>query len=196
MDASELGATIPSAPDVDHEVRWGAIKLADIVLRGVEETPPKVTIHLPPTPVVEQAPQLPAVKVSAKVQRPIKTGGPPQRPHAVPATPAPPKLKIMPSAARPSTPSAVTPTAARSGAMPPPPVPTKAKPKPKPKPTGVIKPPHVPKAQTGGMSVNDLRACRNALKKLKVHKNAMIFMQPVDPVRDHAPKFVSRCFRC
>ncbi|KAF8140663.1 hypothetical protein EV363DRAFT_1313061 [Boletus edulis] len=164
-------------------------KLADIVLRGVEETPPKVTFYLPPTPVVEQAPQLPPVKVLAKVQRPIKTGGPPQRTNAVPAVPVPPKLKIMPSAARASTPSAVTPTAARSGAMPPPPIPAKVKLKPKPKPTGVIKPPHVPKAQTGGMSVNDLRACRNALKKLKVHKNAMLFMQPVDPVRDHAPNY-------
>lgn len=183
-----LSINTPSAPDVDQEVRWGVIKLADIVLRGVEETAPKVTIHLPPTPVAEQAPQLPSVKVSAKVQRPIKTGGPPQRAHAVPATPAPPKLKIMPSAARTSTPS-VAAAPARSGAMPPPPVPTKAKPK--PKPTGFIRPPHVPKAQTGGMSVNDLRACRNALKKLKLHKSAMIFMQPVDPVRDHAPKSVS-----
>lgn len=180
-----------SAPDVDHEVRWGVIKLADIVLRGVEETPPKVTIHLPPTPVSEQVPQLPLGRVPAKPQRPIKTGGPPQRPHAVPATPAPAKLKIMPSAARPSTPSATTPAAvSRAGAMAPPPVPTKAKPKPKPKPAGITKAPHVLKAQTGGMSVNDLRACRNALKKLKLHKNATLFMQPVDPVRDHAPKFV------
>ena len=143
--------------------------------------------------MAEQVPQLPPVRVSAKVQRPIKTGGPPQRAHAVSAAPAPPKLKIMPSAARASTPSATTPTAiARSGAMAPPPVPTKAKPKPKAKPAGVVKPPHVPKAQTGGMSTNDLRACRNALKKLKLQKNAMLFMQPVDPVRDHAPKFVSR----
>lgn len=163
-----------------------------MVLRGLEETPPKVTIHLPPTPVAEQPPQLPLVKVPAKVPRPIKSGGPPQRVHVVPAAAAPPKLKIMPSAVRASTPSAVTPSAAaRSGGMPPPPVPTKAKPQPKPKPAGVTKAPHVPKAQAGGMSVNDLRACRNALKKLKLHHTATLFMQPVDPVRDHAPKFVS-----
>ena len=49
----------------------------------------------------------------------------------------------------------------------------------------------VPKAQTNGMSVNDLRACRNALKKLQEHKKAVIFRQPVDPVRDRAPKWVS-----
>lgn len=167
-----------------------------MVLRGVEETPPKVTIHLPPTPVAEQAPQLPLVRVSTKVQRPIKTGGPPQRTPALAVPSAPPKLKIMPSAARASTPSATTPAVvARPRVMAPPPVPTKAKPKPKARPAGVVKPPHVPKAQSGGMSMNDLRACRNALKKLKLHKNAMIFMQPVDPVRDHAPKFVSP-FRC
>lgn len=73
--------------------------------------------------------------------------------------------------------------------MPPPPVPSKAKAK--PKLTTVAKPAHIPKAQTGGMSMNDLRACCNALKKLKVHKSAMLSMQPVDPVRDHAPKCVS-----
>jgi transcription initiation factor TFIID subunit 2 len=47
---------------------------------------------------------------------------------------------------------------------------------------------HVPKAQSGGMSLNDLRASRNALKKLKTNKHSVIFLQPVDPIRDHAPK--------
>jgi transcription initiation factor TFIID subunit 2 len=40
------------------------------------------------------------------------------------------------------------------------------------------------------MSLNDLRACRNALKKIKPHKHAALFLEPVDPVRNHAPKFV------
>lgn len=48
----------------------------------------------------------------------------------------------------------------------------------------------VPKAQSGGMSLNDIRACRAALKKLQAHKKAALFMQPVDPVRDRAPKYV------
>lgn len=48
----------------------------------------------------------------------------------------------------------------------------------------------VPKAQSGGMSLNDLRACRAALKKLQTHKKAAVFLQPVDPVRDRAPKYI------
>jgi transcription initiation factor TFIID subunit 2 len=40
------------------------------------------------------------------------------------------------------------------------------------------------------MSLNDLRACRNALKKMQTHKRAGLFLQPVGPVRDHAPKYV------
>ncbi|KIJ22155.1 hypothetical protein PAXINDRAFT_6271 [Paxillus involutus ATCC 200175] len=189
----EFLMSIALAPDVDHEVRWGIIKLADMVLRGVEEAPPKVTIHLPPTPVGEQAPQLPLVKAAAKVARPLKSGGPPPRSPLVAAAPAPPKLKLMPSSSqvRASAQPAATPVAARAGSMPPPPLPTKAKPKPKGRPPNAngVKPPHVPKAQSGGMSMNDIRACRNALKKLKLHKNATLFMQPVDPVRDHAPNY-------
>ncbi|KAF9245714.1 hypothetical protein BU15DRAFT_85416 [Melanogaster broomeanus] len=145
---------IALAPDVDHEVRWGIIKLADIVLRGVEEAPPKVTIHLPPTPVAEQPPNF----------------------HRS-------------SQARGSTQAAATPVTARTGTMPPPPLPAKAKSKAKGKPVNAAKPAHVPKAQSGGMSINDIRACRNALKKLKLHKSATLFIQPVDPVRDHVPDY-------
>jgi transcription initiation factor TFIID subunit 2 len=184
-----------SAPDIDQEVRWGIIKLADIVLRGVEETPPKVTIHLPPTPVTEVPPSLPAVKVLPKVSRPLKSGGPPNRVPVVASTA--PKLKIIPGSAQArSSSSSVTAPAVptppvRTSSMAPPPVPAKAKAKPKPKPMNGVRPPHIPKAQSAGMSLNDLRASRNALKKLKMHKSAVLFMQPVDPVRDHAPKFVS-----
>ncbi|KAH7886186.1 hypothetical protein F5I97DRAFT_2026435 [Phlebopus sp. FC_14] len=186
---------IALAPDVDHEVRWAVLKLADIILRGVEEAPPKVTIHLPPTPVVEQIPQLPPVKMPPKTSaRPLKSGGPPARGPVAPAA-APPKLKLLPTAAqaRSSTPSATPPaavTVGRNGTMPPPPPPAKAKAKPQGRSVNVngVKP-HVLKAQSSGMSMNDLRACRNALKKLKIHKNAMIFLQPVDPLRDHAPNY-------
>lgn len=68
-----------------------------------------------------------------------------------------------------------------------PPKPPKFKGRPPNKEKGV----YVPKAQSGGMPVNDLRACRSALQKIKLHKNATLFLQPVDPVRDHAPKFVA-----
>ena len=46
---------------------------------------------------------------------------------------------------------------------------------------------HVPKAQSRGMSQNDLRVCLAALKKIKHHKHAKLFLEPVDPVRHHAP---------
>jgi hypothetical protein len=46
------------------------------------------------------------------------------------------------------------------------------------------------KAQTGGMSPYDLRACRNAMKKYTTNAHAVVFLQPVDPVRDAAPKCV------
>ena len=44
------------------------------------------------------------------------------------------------------------------------------------------------KAQASGMSMNDLRGCRSALAKLQTHKKAAMFLQPVDPIRDRAPK--------
>ncbi|KAG1758866.1 hypothetical protein EDD22DRAFT_996790 [Suillus occidentalis] len=69
-------------------LRRGIIKLADIVLRGVEEIPSKVTNHLPPTPVTEIPPSLPVVKVLPKVSRPLKFGGPPARAPTV-TSPAP-----------------------------------------------------------------------------------------------------------
>jgi len=175
------------APNVDYEVRWGIIKLADLVLRGVEEAPPKVTIHLPPTPVLEQPPP---IKLPPRATaRPIKTGGPPMRNPLV-STSAPPKLKIVPSGSQARASSVATPVTGAARMPPPPPPAAKAKAKPKARPPTAngVKAPQIPKAQSSGMSVNDLRACRNALKKLKLNKNALLFMQSVDPVRDHAPK--------
>lgn len=162
------------------------IKLADILIRGAEEVAPKVTIHLPPTPVQETAPVLPVVKAHPKTQKPAKISGPPGRSPLVPF--APPKLKLGPrigSVADPEmrTPAA-EPTAPRISIATPKPPKTKLKPQ-KTEKTG-----HVHKAQSGGMSLNDLRACRNALKKVKMFKHAALFLQPVDPVRDHAPKLV------
>jgi transcription initiation factor TFIID subunit 2 len=49
----------------------------------------------------------------------------------------------------------------------------------------------VPKAQSGGMSSFDLKACRTALQKVKSSKHSNLFLQPVDPVRDRAPKYAS-----
>jgi transcription initiation factor TFIID subunit 2 len=176
------------APDIDHEVRWCVLKLADIVIRGVEEMAPKFTIHLPPTPVGESAPQLPLAKVPQKPHRPLKTGGPPTKSSLVPLTgPAKLKLPSTPQVDKPpKVPATPLPDAKKAVTftVPPPP-----KDKSKRKPPKSNKAANVPKAQSGGMSLSDLRACQSALKRLKLNKHSVLFMQPVDPIRDHAPKY-------
>ncbi|PIL31521.1 hypothetical protein GSI_06223 [Ganoderma sinense ZZ0214-1] len=184
---------IALAPDTDCEVRWCLLKLADLLIRGQEETAPKVTIHLPPTPVQEVPPPLPPVKLTTKSQRSLKSGAPtPKSP--LPSFTLPAKLKIMPSNTQVDTSAAPTPSTAgpltasrrHGGEFSVPKVPSKvaiAVPKEK----KVAK--AVPKAQSGGLSLNDLRACRAALKKLQTHKKASLFLQPVDPVRDRAPNY-------
>lgn len=181
-----------SAPDTDCEVRWCLLKLADLLIRGAEEAPPKVTIHLPPTPVAEAPPPIPAVKLSSKPQRPLKTSGVSVKSPRTPFT-LPPKLKLVPSSSQVDVSSAPTPGSAtpqtaagrRGSEFPAPKVPPKV-PLFRNKEKKVTK--AVPKAQTSGMSMTDLRACKQALKKLQEHKKAAVFLQPVDPVRDRAPK--------
>jgi transcription initiation factor TFIID subunit 2 len=181
---------ISRMPEIDHEVRWCILKLADLLIRPVDETPPSVKIHIPSTPVTDIAPQLPTVKAAPKVPRAIKSGGPPSKSPIITFNP-PTKLK-MPSSDIVS-PRIVPPTplaeiGKKAVVFATPEVPLKAAtPKGRPaKPS--TKPAHVSKAQSGGMHLNDLRASRNALKKLKANKHAALFIQPVDPIRDHAPK--------
>jgi len=182
-------------PDVDHEVRWCLLKLADLLLRAVEETPPSVKIHIPSTPIVETAPQLPSVKVVTKT-RAIKTGGPAIKSPLVPFNA--PKLKVTeprpesspatPTVRRPSVVVRDVPRRSESVALSDvAPNPPKQKTRP-PVPQKPIHKTSVLKAQTGGMSANDLKACRAALKRLRSNKHATVFLQPVDPIRDHAPK--------
>ncbi|KAI0718881.1 hypothetical protein C8T65DRAFT_569811 [Cerioporus squamosus] len=186
----ELLVPIALSPDTDSEVRWCLIKLADLLIRGQEEQPPKVTIHLPPTPVVEAPPPILPVKLSTKPPRAIKAGGPPT-PSTRASFTLPPKLKLVPSSAQVDVsatpaPSAATPQAAtykRGGDLPK--VSAKAAPAHKEKAPGKV----APRAQASGMSAQDLTACKNALKKLQEHKKALLFRQPVDPVRDKAPNY-------
>lgn len=170
---------IALAPDADQEVRWCLLKMADLLVRGAEEAPPKVTIYLPPTPVVEQAPPLPTVRVPLKSQRTLKT------------TSSAPKITLPTKAVlSPSTPGLETPRVANAGvngqrAI-------FAQPAVKGKKGAVVngkKEKKAPAAQAAGMSINDLRACRNALQKLRGYKHAPLFLQPVDPVRDKAPNY-------
>lgn len=165
-------------------MRWCLLKLADLLIRGAEEAPPKVMIHLPPTPVAELAPQLPPVKVLPKARQTLKSGGPPVKSPLATFT-VPPKLKIPLGGSLPDgssrTPSSAIPLAER--------VTVSKVPAPKRShPSDKKKPQNVPKAQSSGMSLKDLTACRNALTKLQRDKHATVFLQPVDPIRDRAPK--------
>lgn len=189
---------------MDFEVRWCLLKLADLLIRPVEESPPSVKIHIPSTPITEAAPPTPSVKVPAKPPRTIKSGGPPSRHSSIQLNVSAAKVKLPGS---PRIPSLTTESPAPSPVnkkvvafAPPAPLPassskSKAKPSTKPpssKPASKpdVKPAAVPRAQTAGMNLPDLKACRNALKKLQANKHALLFNQPVDPIRDNAPRYV------
>lgn len=165
--------------DADQQARWAVLKLADLVLRGGEEAPPKITIQLPPTPVIE-APPSPVVRIQPVAQRILKTGPTPNSTQGASST----KIKLVPSGLHRESISKAPVVPQRKGSfvVPPPKRQKPEKDKDKKKP--------VPKPQTSGMSMYDLGACRNALKKLQAHKRARLFLQPVDPVRDRAPECV------
>ncbi|TFY71826.1 hypothetical protein EVG20_g1175 [Dentipellis fragilis] len=161
---------IALAPDADTEVRWAVLKLADILIREVP----------PPTPVLK-------IPLKARATKPLIPSSAAPKVRLVPSavsTPveitAPKPLPIIDT--EPGVPLAVTVQRKAVAFQPQAP---KAKVKP-PKPNHAR---HVPKAQSGGMGAFDLRACRNAVQKLKTHKNALLFLQPVDPVRDRAPNY-------
>ncbi|TDL26427.1 TATA-binding protein associated factor Taf2 [Rickenella mellea] len=189
--SAELRECILSAildPRTDLEVRWCLLKLADLVVRGDKEPLPKVTIHLPPTPVVETPPPLPlpspTVRMMAKPK--IKIGNGRKSSLLSPASPLTVSGKIRTPLSN-ATP--VQPLASTSAESTPkvPRIPLIATPKSMPGSKKKDKP--VPKAQSSGMSANDLKACRSALKKLMDYKSSLIFRQPVDPVRDKAPNY-------
>ncbi|PCH34126.1 hypothetical protein WOLCODRAFT_130217 [Wolfiporia cocos MD-104 SS10] len=176
---------IALAPETDHEVRWCLLKLADLLIRGAEEAPPSVKIHLPPTPVAEAAPQIPTMKLPLKARPSFKSGGPPTKSFSIPA----PKLKLSSSSVQADV-STKTPGSAASAIERRDSISTSRVPPPKRAPPPEKKKvQNVPKAQSGGMSLNDLRACRNALKKLQTNRHAPVFLQPVDPIRDRAPNY-------
>ncbi|KAJ3895800.1 hypothetical protein GG344DRAFT_72802 [Lentinula edodes] len=196
----DFAVPIALAPDVDYEVRWCILKLLDILIRPVDETPPTVRIHIPSTPISESAPPLPSAKI------PLKPLKPPVKPPTA-KTPLPlihPKLKLPANVAatessrivvssRTSTPKSGnialpaeishTKVAVTGPAV------SAPKGKPKGRPPKSAKAGHTPKAQSGGMSTVDYRASRAALKKLNTNKHAKLFLQPVDPIRDHAPDY-------
>lgn len=170
--------------ELDYQVRWCLLKLAEMTIRPAEETLPKVTIHLPPTPVSEAPPMLPAPipKVRVAPKLPVK---PPTVPLATPvakAAPALPKIRfgslINTPKVQTSQIQAKTESAKRHVGF-----------DRQTDHAGQKKKEKVlPKGQSGGLSNHDLRALRTALKKLMAYKHSILFRQPVDPIRDRAPK--------
>lgn len=172
-----------SAPDVDHEVRWHLLKLGDVILKGADEAPPKVTIFIPPTPVVEQAPPVLLLNKPSKRDK-IKN----ESTLRSPLTPIAPALKLTFAAGTPTTPklsqSGPGPKTPRVGIAPP-----QAKPI-KPKETKAAPPPPAP-VKVQRVDVYKLhKACgRKTMELIMADKHASIFLQPVDPIRDSAPNY-------
>lgn len=87
-----------SSPTVDHEVRWCMLKLSELIYRPLEESLPKISIHLPPTPVLETAPNSPFGRVPLQLaikpemsRRASKMSAPPV---PTPTSSTLPKLKL------------------------------------------------------------------------------------------------------
>lgn len=205
-----------SSPNLDHEARWSVLKLADVLVKPTEEAPPSVRIHIPvhepvapkvvlPKAAVRIKPSLPPVKIppavtntgppklkiaplGSRVQRPTPTPTPAPAPAPTPRIPASATTPRIPASARP-TPSP----------LPSPPA-TKVKhpivtttivttraPKGRPPKAG---PASTSRAATGKMSTPDQTLCKNLVTKLQNQKHSKWFRNPVDPVRDQAPKSV------
>ena len=192
-----------SSPNLDHEARWAILKLADVLVKPTEEAPPTVKIHIP-----VHEPVAPKVQ-----QKPIRLKPPPPADVKAPlgtSTNGPPKLKISANTARIPRPATSPKVAMPKPLPPPPPTPsvpqvqepthtpkvksvTKVRPVQKEKgPKSAVAP--VSKAPSGKISLLELRACTNMLKKLQGHKHAKWFQKPVDPIRDQAPKYVTDMF--
>lgn len=176
---------------MDREVRWCLLKLADLVFRGDQEQPPKVVIHLPPTPVIEAPPPVPiVVKPPLKPQRTlsIKDGVTSLKSPLTP-TLGSTKLRLPGTGTRVDVstrvPDVSSPRDARRAsnggfAVPKPPAPNAAAVK--------VPPKHGSRVKPGTLSVEDRLGLRSIINKLQNYKSAPLFRQPVDPVRDRAPE--------
>lgn len=199
-----LGALLSS--DVDSEVRFSLLKLAELLFKPAEEKDlpfqPKVSVRVkmpqlptiqprplrpPPTPSIAKensAPQTPTGESSGMriklVNKSLsnnnvngfnKIG---EEPNAKVSLPPTPRVAFGSSVKDPDPSWTPNPTSTPSLNL------HVSKPK-KQKPL-------LP-GQASGMSSSDLTACRNCLKKLQTSKHALLFLNPVDPVRDRVPNY-------
>ncbi|KAF7302593.1 Transcription initiation factor TFIID subunit 2 [Mycena chlorophos] len=206
----EMMMPLVLSPEIDHEVRWLLLKLSDLLLKPVEETPPTVKLHIPANPVPETPPpeQSPVLPFKLKLAGPVAPSPSP----VIPPAPTPKVILRAPTPAsrvaplrtpsvEPSPPKvtfAIPALPPKARAAPKPRAPPAPKvngvshqhhtPKPAPAPR-VVAPPAPLKAQAAGMSLSDLKATRVLFKKLQSNKHAKLFLRPVDPIRDNAPNY-------
>jgi transcription initiation factor TFIID subunit 2 len=174
------------APDVDHDVRWHLLKLGDLLLRGADEAPPKVIVRLPPPTPVQEFAQTPFIRQPIKREK-VKADGSMRSP-LTPLGTGGLKLTIGPSSSVP-TPllkGPKTPSVPRTPSIvigPPKPVGRPVEKK-LDKPIKRAREPEAKPVMERAQRV----ACKNILTAVSQSKHSQIFLQPVDPVRDKAPK--------
>lgn len=164
-------ALLDSFTGNDHEILFALIKAAEVMSSGTAEPKPGVLITLP-TPTDTPSASTPKIRFSlagksgsssASASAPAQEGGD----FPFPDQPAP----------------APEPPASASG-----PIklvlnqPTKEK---KKKKAAVVK------AQAKGLSDSDFKTITYVLQKLLADKRSTFFRMPVDPIRDHAPDYLS-----
>ncbi|TIB98529.1 hypothetical protein E3Q18_02027 [Wallemia mellicola] len=163
---------------VDYQVRWTLLQLCDVLYKGNTEPLPKVKFKLPapaPAPAPPQPPasteQTPTMPVKIKLKAPTI-------PSATPASATPPPVMDTksPEPTLPETNGNANGYTAPSGSG----LNISLKKK---------RDKAVPQAQRGGMSSQDVSACRAIHKRIQGHKTAGWFLYPVDPVRDGAPDY-------
>jgi len=159
----------------DHEILFALIKTAEVISSGCPEPKPGVTITIN-TPVVETPTvatpkiRLSLASASSAEPKPEQTDFPFPRtaPPAAPEEPPAPAAAPAPPAPAPIK-LVLNPTAA----------PAKEKKK------------KQPKAQSRGLPDQDFKAITIVLQKLLADKRSLFFRQPVDPIRDNAPDYLS-----
>ncbi|KAG9008792.1 hypothetical protein FRB90_008736 [Tulasnella sp. 427] len=189
------------APDTDPQVRLCMLKVCDLLYRATDESAPTLKITLPPTPVLEVPPQSPA-PVATPTLKLVKAGArrslssfnlpPPSPTPSLDPLPTPkPKLRLMTSKAvdGPIPPLVKAVSARDQQLMPPPPLPARTN----TVEVDVQRPKKKEKSASDGtgkgLSAADRKMCERVLDKLLKHPHALVFGQPVDPVRDNAPGY-------
>ncbi|KAL7425129.1 hypothetical protein Q5752_000817 [Cryptotrichosporon argae] len=164
-------ALLSSYTALDLEVHFGLLKLAEVMGKAVEEPTPGTRITIQ-TPVVETPIATPKIRLSMNTA------------DIRPDTESMCDVGLAPTTAdyfqRPTTIVASSPGPSLqriSLALPTSPSAKKKK--------------NAPKAQSRGLSDSDFKVISIVLQKLESHSKSFIFQNPVDPIRDGAPDYLT-----